>query len=89
MNITIFGDHTAPYGDFPYEIGNEFEAALCRNLSAITMFSFNSISGADVGIDQRAVSDMTVQQVYARLALAVAEAARIVDWDIWTVETLT
>lgn len=85
MIITIYGEHTAPYGDHPYEQGKDFETCLKTNWVAVTFFNFNSISAADVHIDPYLVPDMTVRQVHERLLEAVRVASDQTDWEIWEV----
>jgi hypothetical protein len=88
MKLTIFGEHTAPYCEPPYEMRREFEAALQSNWSAVEWFGFDSTTAAEVSIRGSDVADMTVRQVLDRLAVAVRAASLEVDWDIWAVEGL-
>jgi hypothetical protein len=88
MNITIYGSHTVPCGEFPYDKGQEFECALKNNWSAITFFHFTSINTAEVTISADSVADMTVREVYERLKNAVTAACGEIDWNIWTAVSL-
>lgn len=83
MKIYISGQHTAPYGDFPYEKGNEFLRALIREWSAIHHFNFSSIDGAYVWLKKEKIIDLTVQEVYDKLNLAVKNASNECSWNIW------
>jgi len=88
MKLYIVGNHTAPYGEFPYDKGHEFEKALIKHWSAIHYFSFNCIDGADIWIHAHKVPDMTAREIYARLRDAVNAASKAVEWEIWEVPTL-
>jgi len=88
MNITIYGQHTAEYGDFPYGQGEEFLAAMKRRWEAVHYFHFTSIDTAEVMLDPSMISDKTVKEVFLTLNTVVQRAAKEVDWDIWSEITL-
>lgn len=88
MKITIWGNHTAEYGDFPYEKGRQFERALKSHWDAISYFNFNCIDGADVFLTSEKLADMTVRQVYVKLTLVIKAAGTECNWDIWSCNTL-
>ena len=88
MKITLYGGHTAEYGDFPYEKGEEFLAAMKRRWEAVFHFQFTSIDTAEVMLDPSIISDKTIKEVFLTLNTVVQRAAKEVDWNIWSEITL-
>jgi hypothetical protein len=87
--VTIYGQHTLPYGDFPYDKGYEFKQLLRNNWSAIDSFSFNSIDSAEIGLDANQMRNLTTEQVLIKLKKVVLKSAIESNWNIWTVYDLT
>lgn len=85
MKIRIDGDHTADYGEFPYDKGEEFLQALKYHWPAIQGFGFVCTSAAEVQISELLVADLFVRDVIKKLHAAVVAASIDVDWNIWTV----
>ena len=85
MTISLSGQHTAPYGEFPYNKGEEFLKALQKEWPEIVYFSFDSIDGANVMLKTAPIMDWTLCQILDKLDKAVSQASKICDWNIWTV----
>lgn len=83
MIIYISGSHTAPYGDFPYNKGEEFARALKREWDAIDYFKFYTIDGAEIILKKKKIINLTVQEVYSKLNEAVKNASKKCLWEIW------
>ena len=82
MKVLAYARHTTPGGRFNYDACEEFERLLRAEWPAITYVGENTIDAIEIHIDNDAVADMTVRQVWQRLQSIIDEAhKRAEDWD--------
>ena len=82
MKISIYGLHTLARSGGPCDQAKEFLAAMQVNWDAIEGFMFPSIHEIEVEIEEKKVIQKSLNDIFIRLALAVAYSGKAVGWTI-------